>query len=371
MRPLLAQGSLALNIEIVRPQDLTPEDIARWADLQALDLSFENPFLSPHWAQAVERAQSPGKYVFKVAVLREGGRAVGFLPARTGALTALPVGAPFCDYQAVVCEPGLDFDPVEIIRALGVHRFDFTSLLASQEPMARFGKDATETRLVDLPNGYAAYEAEQKSRGAKIFKRLGTSRRNAERNFGPLRFTAMSPSVEILDQLIAMKSGQLKETGKSDIFGPQWSNNMVHDLFKSEIPDFGACLFTLHVGDELAAIHLHLRNRRVLSGWLITHFEKFQSFSPGVVLFQEILQWMETVGLTRLDLGAGDYQFKRAFANATQGVVSGSIGVPSPVTWMREAAYGAATLAEALPLGKFSHYPARARRRLDVIRSLR
>ena len=342
-----------MKIDIVRPQDLTSEDITRWTGLQSLNLSLENPFLSPYWAQAVERAQSPGRYALKVAVMREAGRAVGFLPARTGALTALPVGAPFCDYQTVVCEPGLDFDPLDIIRALGVQRYDFTSLLASQEPMARYGRDATETRLVDLPDGYAAYEAEQKANGAKIFKRLGTSRRNAERNFGPLRFTAMSTSAETLGQLITMKSAQLRETGKSDIFGPKWSNRLIHDLWRSEMPDFGACLFTLHAGDELAAIHLHLRNGRVLSGWLITHFEKFQSFSPGVILFQEILQWMETAGLTRLDLGAGDYQFKRAFANATQGVVSGSIGVPSPATWMREAAYGAAAIAEALPLGKF------------------
>jgi CelD/BcsL family acetyltransferase involved in cellulose biosynthesis len=303
--------------------------------------------------------------------MREAGRAVGFLPARTGTFTALPVGAPFSDYQAVICEPGLDFDPLAIIRALGVHRYDFTSLLANQEPMARYGRDTNETRLVDLPDGYAAYEAEQKANGAKIFKRLGTSRRNAERNFGPLRFTAMSPSAETLEQLIAMKSAQLRETGKSDIFGPRWSHRLIHDLWRSEVPGFGACLFTLHAGDELAAMHLHLRNGRVLSGWLIAHIEKFQSFSPGVLLFQEILQWMETVGLTRLDLGVGDYQFKRAFANITQGIVSGSVGVPSPVTWMRQAAYGAASITEALPLGKFSHYPARARRRLDVIRSLR
>lgn len=360
-----------MQIDVIRPRDLSPEDIACWRALQTQSLSMENPFLSPYWAQAVERAQSPGKYDFKVAVMRRSGRAVGFLPVRTGRLTALPVGAPFSDYQAVICEPDLDFDPMDLLRALGVHRYDFTAQLAFQGAMARHGKDGTESRLVDLADGYAAYEADQKSKGAKIFKRLGTSRRNAERNFGPLRFTPMVKNDEILEQLLAAKSAQLREGGKSDIFAPPWSRRLMHDLWRNPVGNFGACLFTLHAGDELAAVHLHLRNERVLSGWLITHVEKFSSFSPGVILFDEILQWMQSAGLTRLDLGAGDYQFKRAFGNNTQEVVSGSVGLPSPVTWARQAFYGAATVAEALPLGRFSHYPARARRRLDVIRSLR
>lgn len=361
---------MALSIEVVRPADLCDDDIARWLDIQALDPSLDSPFLSPYWCQAVERAQQDSRYAFKVAIIREGGKARGFFPVRAGRLTALPVGAPFSDYQAVIAEPGLEFDVLDLLRALEIQRYDFTLQLAAQSAFAPYAKGALDVRMTEMPDGYEAYEAAKRAKGEKIFKKMGTSRRNAERDFGPVRFTPISDSKEAFDALLEAKSRQLRASGHSDIFRPPWSRRLLEDLVQRRTPEFGAGLFTLHIGDELAAIHLHVQTRRTLNAWLITHNNKFERISPGILLFLEILKWMGEEGLHRMDLGIGDYQFKRALGNKIETVTYGSVGLPSPVTWMRQAAYGASALAEALPLGKFSHYPARARRRLDVIRSL-
>ncbi len=360
-----------LQIDIVRPRDLSAEDLARWVEIMSMDPALDHPFLSPYWAQTVERAQGDGPYAFKVAILREDGRACGFFPVRAGRFTALPVGAPFNDLQAVIAEPGLQFDPKDLVRALGVHRYDFTLQLETQEAFGPYAKGRTDQRLADMPRGYAAYEAEKRAEGEKLFKKLGTSRRNAEKEFGPLRFTPLAQSSSAFEGLLMAKSQQLRATGRSDIFGPPWPRRMLEDLLRRRTPDFGGVLFTLHFGDALAATHLHIHTGKTMNAWLISHDSRFDRVSPGVLLFQEILKWMGGAGLQRLDFGAGDYQFKRAFGNITQGVTYGSVGLASPITWMRQAAYGASALAEALPLGRFSHYPARARRRLDVIRSLR
>ena len=141
-----------------------------------LDPALDHPFLSPYWAQTVERAQADGPYTFKVAILREGGQARGFFPVRAGRFTALPVGAPFSDLQAVIAEPGLQFDPKDLVRALGVHRYDFTLQLETQEAFRPYAKGRTDQRLADMPQGYAAYEAEKRAAGEKLFKKLGTSR---------------------------------------------------------------------------------------------------------------------------------------------------------------------------------------------------
>ena len=72
----------------------------------------------------------------------------------------------------------------------------------------------------------------------------------------------------------------------------------------------------------------------------------------------------------RLDLGPGDYQFKRSLANTGQWVTHGFVGLPSPSSLVREAAYGVRAAAEALPLGRVSALPGKAMRRLDVLRGL-
>ena len=360
-----------MQIEIVRPRDLSTEDVRRWVEIQGLDPAMDSPFLSPFWSQTVERAQGDSRYAFKVAILRDGGVARGYFPVRAGKLTALPVGAPFSDHQAVIAEPGLRYEPQDLLRALGVQRYDFTMQLETQAAFAPYARGRSEVRIADLTDGYGAYEAARRADGEKIFKKMGTSRRNAERDFGPMRFTPLSDSRAAFDALLEAKSRQLRASGHSDIFGPAWPRRMLEDLLQNRTTDFGAGLFTLHLGDELAAIHLHIHTRTTLNAWLITHDDRFDRVSPGILLFLEILKWMDCVGLQRMDLGIGDYRFKRALASHVQGATYGTVGLPSLVTWMRQAAYGASALAEALPLGKFSQFPARARRRLDVIRSLR
>ena len=61
----------------------------------------------------------------------------------------------------------------------------------------------------------------------------------------------------------------------------------------------------------------------------------------------------------RLDLGYGDYRFKRELSNAQQTLIHGFVGAPSAASLVREAAYGVRRVAEALPLGRASSSRAR------------
>ena len=93
-----------MQIDIVRPENLTQTQVDRWAALQAAQPCWHSPFLSPWWARSVAKAQG-SKANAKVAILRDGGEAVGFMAAKVGAMTAMPVGAPMCDYQGMVTAP--------------------------------------------------------------------------------------------------------------------------------------------------------------------------------------------------------------------------------------------------------------------------
>ena len=47
-----------MQIAVVRPCELSAGQVEVWSQFQRRDPLLQNPFLSPHWAQAVERAQA-------------------------------------------------------------------------------------------------------------------------------------------------------------------------------------------------------------------------------------------------------------------------------------------------------------------------
>lgn len=359
-----------MQIDVVRPGELTASQIARWCELQETQATWDSPFLSPHWARAVERAQGSDTRGAHVAVVSGDNGPDGFMAARVGVYTAMPVGSPMCDYQALVAAPDLKVDPREIVQAFGVHRFDFSHMLP-HSPFSEFGRGEGYSHIVDVRQGYASYEAERRESGTSVLKDTDKKRRKVEREVGPATFTAYSRSRADFDKLMGWKRAQLAATGQTDIFETGWTRRLVQELFESRDPDFGGALFTLHFGDRLAAVHLHLRGRRTIHGWMIAHDPEFERYSPGLILFQDILRWMDDTPYSRLDLGPGDYRFKRELANAGQGVTHGFVGLPSPASLMRSAAYGVVKAAEALPLGKASDLPAKALRRMDQWRGLR
>ena len=359
-----------MEFELVRPRELSAARIEHWAALQARDIALDSPYLSPGWARAVETAQAPADQV-RVVVVRRDGRDVGYLAARVGAMTAMPAGAPMCDYQALVAEPGVEVSPRQLVQALGVQRYDFSHWVEGVAPFSACARGRDLSQVVDVSGGYAAYEAERKAAGVGVLKDCDRKRRKAEREAGPVVFTAHSRSEAAFEKLIELKRIQYRATGQTDIFAADWTLRLLRDLFASRDPDFGGMLSTLHVGDRLAAVQMNLRGRHTIHGWIIAHDPEFERYSPGILLFQSILRWMDETPHYRLDLGPGDYRFKRELANAGQWVTHGTAGVPSPALLVRKAAYDVRGVVESLPLGRVRALPGKAMRRMDRLRALR
>jgi CelD/BcsL family acetyltransferase involved in cellulose biosynthesis len=360
-----------LKIDVVPALELPAEVRAAWSAAQAATPRFDSPFLSPQWAQAVARAQGLGNGV-KVAIQRDiAGAPAAFLAVRTRGSTAMPVGAPLCDYQALVTREEFPADPRAMLLALNASRYDFCHMQADDPAFHGHGRGRNTSWVIEVADGYAAYEAERKAAGVGVLKDIDKKRRKAEREVGPARFTALSDSRADFDQLIAWKRAQLAATGQTDLFKTPWVTRLIDDLLETRDADFGGGLYTLHLGDELVAAHFHLRGGGTIHGWLIAHDPKFERYSPGLMLFQDILKSLDAGPHHRLDLGAGDYRFKRELSNHQQVVMFGFLGAPSVSTLARKAVYGVRDLAESLPLGPVSALPGKAMRRIDVLRGLR
>jgi len=360
-----------VQIDLIRPDELTAEQAALWAAWQAADPALDTAFLTPQWVRAVERAHRGAPSHLGVAVLHEAGETRGFLGLKLGAVTALPAGAPMCDYQGLVLAPGASVDPRELVAGLGLHRLDFTHWIADQPAFAPHMRGVCRSRIIDIGESYAAYEAERRAAGTSVLKDIDKKRRKIERELGEVRFTAVSRATTDFDQLIAWKRDQLRRTRQTDIFAPAWTRTLLADLFESRDPDFGGALFTLHVAGKLAAAQFNLRGRSGLHCWIIAHDAALERYSPGMLMFQDILRWMEATPYRHLDLGPGEVRFKLQLANAGRDVGHGFVGVPSPAAFVRDAAYRVRQAAEALPLGRVSELPGKAMRRMDQWRGLR
>ena len=359
-----------MRIEVVRPLDLDPADLATWRAIQADAPAFDSPYLTPDWPLALVAAGGPDAERARIAVLREGAEATGFFAARVGGFTAGPAGAPLCDVQGLVARPGARLDPAALARALGVGRLDLFNLAQPQGVFAPCLRGVSDTLRIDLGQGYDAYAAARRAAGSDILQDAAKKRRKLEREHGPATFTARSTSTEAFEALVAWKRAQYRATGQTDIFEAGWPLTLLRGLHASADPAFGGRLFTLHAGDELIAAHYALQGGAVLHAWFIAHGERFR-FSPGVLLIADILRWSEGAGVRALDLGPGDYRFKQSLADVRTPLGHGFVGRTHPASAVRGAAYALRAAAEARDLGRWSALPGKAMRRIDLVRSLR
>jgi CelD/BcsL family acetyltransferase involved in cellulose biosynthesis len=307
----------------------------------------------------------------RVAVVRQAGEPRAFLSANVGRVTAIAAGGAMSDYEGLVGDPGPEFDPTQMVRALGVDRYDFSHILEARTEFLPYAKGRAISWIVDTPDGYEAYAAQRRAAGVSALKELDRKRRKVEREVAPTVFTARSLSKAAFDRMIALKRTQFRTTGQTDVFDAGWPLKLLEDLFALSIPGFGGALFTLHIGDALAAAQFHLMGETTIHAWMIAHEPEFERYSPGLLLFQDILRWMDQTPYDRLDLGYGDYRFKLELSNAQASLMHGFVGMPSAASLLRGAAYGVRQAAEALPLGRVSELPGKAMRRLDLIRGLR
>jgi CelD/BcsL family acetyltransferase involved in cellulose biosynthesis len=357
-----------MQLDVLSPRELTPEHLDAFARLRRAG-ALTSPFLTPAWLQALETAGGPDAGRLKVVALHEGGAVRGFFAARVRRGVAGPPGAPLCDTQGVVAEGPLDLAPGDLAAALGAARLDFDKLRPGQPAFGPYVRGEAPGFLIDLAGGFDAYAAERRAAGAGILQDIAKKRRKCEREAGPLRFSPDDP--EALGALLSWKSAQYRATGQPDIFRIPWPKALLQTLLASEDPSCRARLFSLRRGEELIAAHLALEGEGVLHAWFIAHASAFAAYSPGLVLLAEVLRWAAGEGIFEVDLGAGDYRFKRSLSNLTRTLAHGFVGRPSGASLVRAAAYRVRATAEALPLGPASTLPGKAMRRLDLVRSLR
>jgi CelD/BcsL family acetyltransferase involved in cellulose biosynthesis len=315
-----------MEISPLPVRSLTTELTDAWIALQGSNPELASPCFSPCFAITLAEFLDD----VHVGILRNEGKVVGFFPFRSG---RYGMGKPLdmCDYEGVVCAPGLEWSPEQLLRACRLRSWDFGHLLASQTSFAKFHRASTESPVIDLSQGYEAYVRENRAAGSEQIKKAGNLERRLEREVGPLRFEAQNASPAILGQLLQWADEKRNRSRPEQ----DWTLNFLQRLLATSTDTFSGMLSVLYAGEHRVAAHFGMRSRHVWHYWFPAYSGKFEKYSPGIILLLKMAQAAEALGLRIIDLGKGHQPYKQRLMNRAIPLAEGFVELPSFISAAR------------------------------------
>ncbi|MCH5675176.1 GNAT family N-acetyltransferase [Streptomyces gilvus] len=317
-----------MDVTVHRVDELNASLREAWHRAMDESPEYSNPFLAPEFTLGIGGHRSGTR----VAVLRENGSPVGFFPYERNALgVGRAIGLGLSDCQALVHRPGVTWNAQDLLKACGLSIFEFDHLVAEQKPFARHATGTFASPVVDLkpdPSGYAqwlrgAYPGHAKTT-LKKERRLG-------RDVGEVRFEFDERDPRMLRRLMQWKSAQYRRTGRMDRFARPWIVDLVNHLFEVREEHFTGVLSVLYAGDRPVAAHFGPRSRTVLAAWFTAYDPELHRYSPGLMMHLRTAEAAARNGVTLMDLGRGDKEYKDWLKTRELRVAEGFASRPHPV----------------------------------------
>jgi CelD/BcsL family acetyltransferase involved in cellulose biosynthesis len=291
---------------IVAIDALDDADLEAWHRLRRANATFDSPYFHPEFARAVHES---GPRVDVIIERDEEGVRSLFAGHRVGSVFR-PVGWPGADFQGPIGRGDEPIDARRLVRAAGMRAMAFDHLLEIPgfEPWI---ESRRESPYVSVEGGLEAYLGRATKSGRDNMGQARRKANKAQAEHGELRFDAESTDANLLDAVIALKRARYVATGARDYFAAPGRIALLHRLLRTKVDGFAGVLSAVHVGPRLLAAHFGMRSGGVLHWWFPVYDPELASFSPGWVLLRELTAAAPELGLTRIDLGRGDDEYKR------------------------------------------------------------
>jgi CelD/BcsL family acetyltransferase involved in cellulose biosynthesis len=346
-------------MRLVRFDRLTERELHYWHALRSSNPSLDSPYFHPGFARAVHESG----HDVHVVVRDDGGEVDALLPChrdRAGLLR--PVGWPGADFQGPVLAPDTSFAPLAVLKG-GVRGYAFDHLL---EPCADFEPWVESRRVspyLDVTGGLDGYLGRASRSGKDNMAQARRRTSKAEREYGEVRFVAESVDSTMLDRVVELKRAQYAASGVKDYFAETDRRLLLDKLLQTTESAFGGILSTLHFGEHFVAAHFGMRAGHVLHWWFPVYEPDFGRFAPGWILLRELVQAAPELGITRIDLGRGDDEYKRRAKTGESSVCLGIVTRSGTRQALRKVHHIAIDAAKASPVGPQLRKVARVLRR--------
>lgn len=354
-----------MQVVLRTPEMLSGDERAAWAAFQNGDAALASPYFSASFMDAVARVRRD----VRVICAHDAQGPAAFLPLHaSGFGHARPLGGPLGDHHGLIARPGCEIDLVDLLRRSGVGVFDFHGALGSQAAFKSHALTTDGSWVIDLSQGYDAFVETRSAVEPKAFRNIRSRRRKIDEAGAVFRLKDTRPGV--FENALGWKSEQYRVSHHFDVFSVDWTRNLLSDLIENPQHGCAGLMSSLEIDGELAAVHVGMRSGSVLHYWFPVYDPKFAKFGPGLALLMEICQAVSADGVTEVHLGPGVYDFKAHLSSWQMPLVSGYAGAGFPAL-VRGAAAAIERGAEHLPLGRASHWPGKAFRRIDAMTSFR
>ncbi|UBU13954.1 GNAT family N-acetyltransferase [Nonomuraea gerenzanensis] len=321
-------------------ETLTRGELDEWEAVRAGNPALDSPYFHPGFSAAVHAS---GRTVHVAT-----GDGV-FVPHHRDGRLLRPVGWPGADFQGPILAAGTPFQPLDLL-GNGAGGYAFDHLVEQAPGFERWVVTRRPSPFLDVTGGLAGYLGRASKSGKD---NMGQARRRAAkagREHGEVRFEADSDDAEALARVIELKRAQYAATGAKDYFAEPGRVRLMEGLLKLRDPGFGGVLSTVHAGSRLLAAHFGLRSGGVLHWWFPVYDPEFARLSPGWILLRGLVEAAPELGISRIDLGRGEDEYKRR-AKTGESVVCQGIVTRNP---LRRA--GVTALARARELARSGRF---------------
>lgn len=347
---------------IKRPGELTLPERREWAHLRAKNPALYSPYFDIAYCDHIVALRSD---TYVVIATRDD-VPIAFLPYQSAGKFAAPIGAPMTDYHGVIKAQDEPLDAAALLQAAGLGAFNFNSLIDDPmkgSPAALTIRSEHEAAVMDISKGAESWRAEHGGSYRRSLKSLRRRIRNAETEFGERRFVYQSKDEATFKTLMSWKQQQFKTTGKYDVLSAGWTLELLERLWAAPENELRCELHALYFGDRLAAVDLGLTDGLTYHSWIVAYDNDFAAYSPGLQLLEGIIDEAQTLGYSKIDLGAGTDGYKKNYATDPLAVKSGFIALQGPAGKILSL-YGR---AEAMGEDKLSDLPGKLRRRYTQV----
>jgi CelD/BcsL family acetyltransferase involved in cellulose biosynthesis len=326
---------------------LTGEELAAWHRLRAANPELDSPYFHPGFAAAVHAS---GRAVQVVVGRDAGGEVCALLPGHRDRALLRPAGWPAADFQGPILAPGTAFPPLKLLTG-GIRGFAFDHLLPTCPDFEPWVESSRPSPYLDASGGLDGYLG-RASRSGK--DNMGQARRRtakAEKTYGTVRFAADIVDEAALARVVELKRAQYASTGARDYFAEPDRIDLLTRLLHTRDCAFGGVLSTLHAGPHLVAAHFGIRSGTVLHWWFPVYDPEFAALSPGWMLLRELVSAAPALGVTRIDFGRGDDEYKRRAKTGETVVYQGVVTRSSTRRMLRRARNSMVAAARSSALG--------------------
>ena len=339
-------------IDTIKPDALTPEDVALWSRFLGQRPDLGGPYFDARYVQAV------GVHVPHAGIARfwRDGHIAGYFPYQLRAGALQPLGAPLTDYHGIVGEPGLQPDFNGLLKATGARRLEFQGWSGSLCPKAASTK--LQRRIADLSEGFEAWYGRHEALNHKFFKNIRRCERNVEKDFGGFAFTWERVTPEVLDWVLGIKRTQYKHCGLHDVFNCGWTLDLLRDLAAYDDDAYGLRAGVFRHEGRVVAAEIGLLGSGEVHLWFPAYDPAYYRYSIGILLVVQMMRHLAPNGIKRFDFGTGGEEYKDPLTVHADHVCEGVLTYrPQPLT----------RVLARVPNAKLNRALLSLRRRLGVI----